>query len=116
MVLYGADNSESIEITSDTLKKFLDYSSDEIFIFNKDRQIIYVNIACERHHGLKKEELLGRYSKDLFENEYWTPSVYPEVYEKKKPIFMIQTTNTWAELLTSAIPVLNDKCEVELYM
>src|SRR5690625_210472 len=111
--MYQTDDSENIEITSETLKSLLDYSSDEIFIFNHDRQIIYVNSACERHYGLKKEDLLGKYNNELFEKEYWTPSVYPQVYKEKKPIFMIQTTNTGAELLTSAIPVLNDENDIE---
>ncbi|VEF49534.1 putative PAS/PAC sensor protein [Bacillus freudenreichii] len=108
------NNANEIEITAETLKNLLDYSSDEIFIFNNKRQIIYVNGVCERNYGLKKEDLLGRYSNDLFEKEYWTPSIYPEVYIKKEPLSMIQKTNTGAELLTSAIPVLNDDNEVEL--
>lgn len=110
----STNNTKNIEITAETLKKLLDYSSDEIFIFNNKRQIIYVNGVCERNYGLKKEDLLGRYSNDLFEKEYWTPSIYPEVYIRKEPLSMIQTTNTGAELLTSAIPVLNDDNEVEL--
>lgn len=107
-------NSDNIEITGETLKELLDYSSDEIFIFNRDRKIIYANIVCEMHYGLSREELLGKSSNDLFEKKYWTPSIYPEIHKRKKPISMIQTTNTGAELLTSAIPVLNDKNEVEL--
>lgn len=112
--MYHTESSNSIEITSETLKNLLDYSSDEIFIFNSDRQIIYVNSACERNYGLKKGDLLGRHSNDLFEKHYWTPSIYPEVYKKKKQVSMIQTTNTGAEILTTAIPVLNDKNEIEL--
>lgn len=110
--MYQADNG--IEITSETLKNLLDYSSDEIFIFNSERKIVYVNSACKRNYGLKKEDLLGRHSNDFFEMQYWTPSIYPEVYEKKKQVSMIQTTNTGAELLTTAIPVLNERNEVEL--
>ncbi|HLR62395.1 MAG TPA: sigma 54-interacting transcriptional regulator [Lentibacillus sp.] len=108
------DNENKIEITPVLLKDLLDYSSDEIFIFNNKRQIIYVNSICERNYGLKKEDLLGKESTHLFEKAYWTPSIYPEVYKKKKPISIIQTTNTGAELFTSAIPVLNDRNEIEL--
>ena len=114
--MYQTDQSQSIEITSETLKNLLDYSSDEIFIFNRDKQIIYVNSACEKNYGLKKEDLLGKYSHELFEQEYWSPSIYPEVYQEKKTVCMIQTTNTGTELLTQAIPVLNENKEVEMVL
>lgn len=107
-------NPDNIEIAGETLKELLDYSSDEIFIFNRDRQIIYANKVCEKNYGLPREHLLGKYSNDLLEKKYWTPAIYPEVYKRKKPFSIIQTTNMGIELLTSAIPVLNDKNEVEL--
>ncbi len=107
-------NPDITEITGETLKELLDYLSDEIFIFNQNKQIIYANKACEKNYGLTREDLIGKYSNDLLHEKYWTPSIYPEIYKSKKPISIIQTTNTGAELLTSAIPVLNDKNEVEL--
>src|SRR5699024_2563371 len=108
------DQNSKIEITAEMLNRLLDYSSDEIFIFNNERQIIYANSICERNYGLKKEDLIGKLNTELFEQEYWYPSIYPEVYKKKKPMSIIQTTNTGAELFTSAFPVLNDKLDVEL--
>ncbi|OZI11215.1 histidine kinase [Bacillaceae bacterium SAS-127] len=106
--------SSPLEMTMETLIKILDYSSDEIFVLDGDRQIIYVNNACEKHYGLKKSEVLGRYSVELFEKGYWKPSIVPEVYEKKKPLSIKQTTNIGAELLTTAIPILNDQGEIDL--
>ncbi|MFK2825510.1 sigma 54-interacting transcriptional regulator [Bacillus sp. B190/17] len=106
--------SKNVDMTLETLVKILDYSSDEIFVLDSDKKIIYVNNACEKHYGLKKQEVLGRSSVELFENGYWKPSLAPEVYEKKKPLVMKQTTKLGAELLTSAIPILNHKNEVEL--
>lgn len=110
----SSHHPNEFELSSETLKHLLDYSSDEIFIFNRNKQVVYVNSACEKNYGLQKGELLGKSSTQLFAEKYWTPSIYPEVYVKKKPISLIQTTNTGAELLTSAIPVLNDAQEVSL--
>src|SRR5690625_3706281 len=95
---------KKIEINAETLKELLDYSSDEIFIFNREQQVIYANKVCERNYGLSRDELLGKYSYELIEKNYWTPSIYPEIYKQKKPVSIIQTTITGAELLTSAIP------------
>src|SRR5699024_6845622 len=44
------DQNSKIEITAEMLKRLLDYSSDEIFIFNNERQIIYANSICERNY------------------------------------------------------------------
>lgn len=112
--MYESINPNDLEITGDILKDLLDYLSDEIFIFNRYSQIIYANKVCEKNYGLAREELLGRYSNDLFQEKYWTPSLYPDIYDNKTTASIIQTTNTGIELLTTAIPILNDKDEVEL--
>ncbi|WP_240374034.1 sigma-54 interaction domain-containing protein [Bacillus piscicola] len=98
----------------ETLTQILDYSSDEIFVLDGDMKIIYVNDACKKHYGLTKEEVIGKRSNELVEEGYWTPSIFPEVFEKKEPISVVQTTILGAELLTSAIPILNERQEVEL--
>lgn len=108
------DMSKNFDMTLETLVKILDYSSDEIFVLDGDKNIIYVNNACEKHYGLKKWDVLGKSSIELFNNGYWKPSLVPEVYENKKPLSLKQTTNLGAELLTSAIPILNNRNEVEL--
>lgn len=98
----------------ETLLQILDYLSDEIFVMDKNKKIIFVNNACEKHYGLKKSDVIGRTSDELFNAGYWTPSIFPEVFEKKKPIFIKQTTILGAELLTSAIPIFDENNEISL--
>src|SRR5699024_7833250 len=100
--------SGSIEIADNTLIELLDYLSDEIIIFNREQRVIYANKKSESNYGLLRKDLIGKYSHELIENKYWSPSVYPKIYETKEPASMIQTTNTGAELLTSAIPILDE--------
>ncbi|WP_223592300.1 sigma-54 interaction domain-containing protein [Neobacillus bataviensis] len=106
--------STDLDLNLETLIKILDYSSDEIFVLNKDTKIIYVNDACKKHYGLNKENVLGKVSLELVNEGYWYPSIFPDILEKKEPILMKQTTILGAELLTSAVPILNDNKEVEL--
>lgn len=108
------DTSLTTNLDLDTLIKILDYSSDEIFVLDDNQKIIYVNKACEKHYGLKKDDVINKTSKDLFEAGYWSPSIFPKVYEKKKPITIKQTTVLGAELITTAIPILDDNGEVEI--
>ncbi|MGG3191810.1 sigma 54-interacting transcriptional regulator [Priestia megaterium] len=101
-------------MTLQTLLKILDHSSDEIFVLDGEKRILYVNQACERHYGLKPTDVIGKYNVDLFEKGYWKPSIVPEVYKRKKPCYMKQQTYIGAELMTRAIPILNDAGEIEL--
>ncbi|KMY48981.1 sigma-54 interaction domain-containing protein [Peribacillus loiseleuriae] len=108
------NTTDHVEMTLQTLLKILDHSSDEIFVLDCDKRILYVNQACERHYGLKPTDVIGQYNIDLFEKGYWKPSIVPEVYKRKKPCYMKQQTYIGAELLTSAIPILNDRGEIDL--
>ncbi|MGE7765567.1 sigma-54 interaction domain-containing protein [Peribacillus sp. NPDC096540] len=104
----------NFDLDMETLIKILDYSSDEIFVLDKNMKIIYVNDACKKHYGLNKEEVMGKLSLELVDKGYWYPSIFPDILERKEPIMIKQTTVLGAELLTSAVPILNEKKEVEL--
>ncbi len=109
-----SNHKGNVEMTLQTLLKILDHSSDEIFVLDGEKRIIYVNKVCEKHYGLKPMDVIGKYNVELFEKGYWKPSIVPEVYKRKAPCYMRQETNIGAELLTSAVPILNENNEVEL--
>jgi len=110
-----ASNTKSpFDITTETLKRILDYSSDEIFVIDAEQRIVFVNSACEKHYGLKPNDVVGKYNKELFESGYWKPSIVPLVFKEKKTVSIKQTTYLGAELLTTAVPILNDDHEIEL--
>jgi|SRR5690625_3806761 len=102
------ETNNSIEITSETLKRVLDYSTDEIYIIDRNYKIIYVNKVCERHYGVIPSKIIGRSNKDLFKEGYWGPSITPMVFEQKKTVHLIQDTYLGAKLMTTAVPVFKD--------
>src|SRR5699024_7829787 len=104
----GLETNNSIEITSETLKRVLDYSTDEIYILDRNLKIIYVNKVCERHYGVTPSKIIGRSNKDLFKEGYWGPSITPMVFEQKKTVHLIQDTYLGAKLMTTAVPVFKD--------
>ncbi|MBS4216664.1 sigma-54 interaction domain-containing protein [Neobacillus rhizophilus] len=108
------DNIQIPEITGETLRKILDHSSDEIFVIDRDQRIIFVNSVCEKHYGLKPEDVVGKQNAELFEMGYWKPSIVPLVFKEKKPVTIRQSTYIGAELLTTAVPILNEENEIEL--
>jgi len=108
------NQTNNVEMTLETLLKILDHSSDEIFVLDGEKRILYVNKVCEKHYGLKPKDVIGKFNVQLFEKGYWRPSIVPEVYKRKKPCYIKQETYIGAQLLTSAIPILNKDGEIEL--
>jgi transcriptional regulator with PAS, ATPase and Fis domain len=108
-----SETQSPLDLTVETLKKILDHSSDEIFVLDAEQRVIYVNGVCEKHYGLKPEEVVGKYNFELYEKGYWKPSTIPLVYKEKKTVTIKMTTYLGAELLTTAVPILNDKNEIE---
>lgn len=108
------DKIQIPEITGETLRRILDHSSDEIFVIDKDQRIIFVNSVCEKHYGLKPSEVVGKCNIEFLEKGYWKPSIVPLVFEQKKPVSIKQTTYIGAELITTAVPILNEENEIEL--
>ncbi|WP_053368543.1 sigma-54 interaction domain-containing protein [Bacillus sp. FJAT-27245] len=108
------EHKGNLEMTVQTLLKILDHSSDEIFVLDGEKRVLYVNRVCEKHYGLKPADVIGKFNVELFEKGYWKPSIVPEVYKRKEPCYMRQVTNIGAELMTSAVPILNEKGEIEL--
>lgn len=108
------DSKGISEISIDILKEILDHSSDEIYVFDKHRRVIYVNKMCQKHYGVNPEELIGKSNDEILAQGYWSPSIIPMIFEEKKPMLVRQTTYIGIELITNAIPILNDQGEVEI--
>lgn len=108
-------NSEQIKnLTLDTLKKILDNSYDEIFVIDKEQNILYVNPVCQANYGLKSQDIIGRKAYELIEQGYCFPAVAPEVLKKKKRVTIEQQTSVGKKLICTATPVFNSDGEIEL--
>lgn len=105
--------TKKVDITLESILRILDYSSDEIYVLDGEKRIVYVNRNSEKHYGLKQDELLGELNDELFEKGYWKPSIVPEVFAKKETVYLKQQTYIGAELLTTAVPILNNEQEIE---
>jgi PAS domain S-box-containing protein len=95
------------------LKKFLDYSYDEIFVIDGQGKVVYVNEACERHYGLKPEEVIGKSVYYLSKNGYYSPLIAPFVLKEKRRVTMEQVTQYDKKLVVTATPILDKNGEIE---
>lgn len=81
-------------------------------MYDNNFKMVYVNKACERHYGLKAEDMIGKTLFD-FDGTYWGHSILPYVYKTKRAVKQSQETLLGARLATIAIPVFDENNEIE---
>lgn len=108
------NHHNTIEMRIDMLEKILDNASNEIYVLDENRRIVFCNKVFENHYGLKRSEVIGKANEEFFKQGYWTPSIVPLVFQEKKAVTIKQTTYYGGELVTTAIPLLNTAQEIEL--
>ena len=102
------------KLPQETLLKIVENAFAEIFVNDGEGRVIYANPSCMRYHGLRPEEIVGRFSKDI-KRGIWEPHSFAEVMEKRCPIV---TENmyylTHKSLMSVNIPVFNAEGDIEL--
>ncbi len=97
-----------------TLLKILHHMYDELFVINGDGVILYVNQACERHYGVKPEEMIGKTVAECTQKGYWYPPISPIALKTQKTATYEQTTNTGRKLLATVTPVFDREGNLEM--
>lgn len=93
--------------------KLIDDLYDEVAIWDKDCNLIYINKACYRHYGLHPEDMVGKNLKELsFQQKYWEPTVVPYTFSRKREVMQKQRTLLGTPIVTISVPVFDDDGEV----
>lgn len=109
------DRKEDLpELSQKDLKRIMDHSHDEIFVVDKDCQIIYVNDACQRTYGGDPHKMIGKTVWEMVEDGYYSPPLAPIVMERKKTVTMEQITCFGIKLLVTATPIFEDDGEIAM--
>ncbi|MCT4584573.1 MAG: sigma 54-interacting transcriptional regulator [Peptostreptococcaceae bacterium] len=95
------------------LKRIVDNAYDEIFVYDNNYKIIYVNKACKRHYGMKQEEIIGDDFFNLLSEDKWYPSLLPMVYKEKRQLTIEQTSYIGKKLITTAVPLFDEDGQIE---
>ena len=88
--------------------------SDEIFVWDKNKNIIYVDGSCVRHYSFPPEFFIGKNVNYFINNEHlWSPaSNILNVYIEPKINIYKQTTHLDIDIITISIPiVVNNQLE-----
>jgi len=97
-----------------TFARLIDNLHDEIIIYDNNYRMLYVNKACERHYGFTQEEVVGLpFWEIIRKHRAWNRPALPAVYKYKRPIKQEQKTYLGLDILTIAVPILDEEGEVE---
>ncbi len=108
------NNELENKLTYEVLKKILDNAFDEIFVYDNNYRVIYVNRACERHYGMKPCEIIGKTFYELLDLKCWYPSVLPIIYKEKRRMTIEQKSYLGEAIITTAVPIFDENGDIEL--
>ena len=100
-------------LSREQMFEILEHIYNEVYVLDRDMNIIYVNPACYMNYGLKPEEMIGK-NHNEFTGDIWFPSVVPSVYREKRKMCVEQIIYTGKRLVSCANPVLNADNEIEM--
>ncbi|MBN6188503.1 sigma 54-interacting transcriptional regulator [Aneurinibacillus sp. BA2021] len=89
------------------LEDIFDTSFDEILVTDGEGRILRAGPRSEELYGRKMEELLGMKTMELAEAGGFTPSLAPEIIEKRTKVSGIQVTANGKKLYVIGNPVFN---------
>ena len=99
------------DLVNAQLEALLSSTYDGLYITDGNGMFLKVNEGLERITGLKKEELVGAYTRDLQKQGIINRSVFEIVLEKKERVTIIQYIKgkTTKEVMVTATPILDNK-------
>ena len=70
----------------ETFFSIVDMMYDEILIYDRNYNIVYINQACSRHYACSPSQMIGKSFFDFISMDWWEPSILPIVYKEKRPM------------------------------
>lgn len=101
------------DLTREQIFEILENIYNEVYVLDKNKNILYVNSACHRHYGLFPKDFIGK-NHESFSGEAWYPSVISSVYKEKRKMSVKQITCMNYLMTSTAVPVLDQDGEIEM--
>jgi len=101
------------DLTREQIFDILENIYNEVYVLDKDKTIIFINSACQRHYGLLPEDFIGK-NHELFSGTMWYPSIIPNVFKEKRTMSVKQMTYMGNPMIGVVVPVLDQNGEIEM--
>lgn len=94
------------------LLEIANHSYDEIYVTDNTCMCVFVNKACERIYGLRREEMLGKTSAQMKAGGFISSDLSEKVIQTKRRLQEVQTTKIGQKILVIASPILDKNGDV----
>ncbi|MCM3090702.1 MULTISPECIES: sigma-54 interaction domain-containing protein [unclassified Cytobacillus] len=108
------DELEKLRIINENLKSIIHFSSDGLFVVDRNGVVLEANKSYEDMTGIAREEVVGKNIKDLVLNEYFDRSAALMAMESKKKTTIIQLIKKQKYFVVTANPILDKDQEVKM--
>ncbi|SKC36174.1 sigma-54 interaction domain-containing protein [Maledivibacter halophilus] len=103
----GSDRKPDFKLSGE-MKQILEYSYDGIWITDGQSRILYMNRGNERISGIKREDVLGKYTQELLDQKLFSKSAVLQVLKTCKRVTMMgYNYNTKKHVLITGNPILD---------
>lgn len=100
-------------LVPDSKEEVMAMHDEDIIVTNREGRIIKVTEMSGLHYGVEPAALLGRSIYELEREGVFTPTVTPQVIERKKKLVLVQETASGKKMLITGMPVFDEQREVE---
>lgn len=94
------------------LQEIVDNSYDEIYVTDHTGVCIFVNSACERIYGLKREDILRKTSAQMKDDGFISSDLSEKVINAKRRLIEVQTTKIGQKMVVIGSPIFDKKGDV----
>ena len=101
-----------VKSNEEYLESIIENSYDGIYITNKDGMTLHVNKSYGQITGIKKEQLIGKYMKDLVKEGLLSTYITDTVVALKKPVTNTQTIQNGKKVVITGSPIFDESGNV----
>lgn len=118
MDISGGNNANDViapyyGLSREVLLKILDNISNEVYVLDKNLDILYVSKSSFENYGLHPDQMIGHNHND-FSGKYWIPSVIPLVVTEKRRGSVEIFTITGKNFINMTVPVFDEQGDLKM--
>ena len=96
------------------MENIIEFSTDGIYVVDKEGITLTVNSTYEEMSGFKREELIGHHMSDLMKKGYFDQSVSLLVLQEKKRISILQRIGQQKDVMVTGNPVFDEGGDIQM--
>ncbi|MFB7637374.1 sigma 54-interacting transcriptional regulator [Peribacillus butanolivorans] len=96
------------------MEKIIEFSTDGLYVVDKEGLTLIVNSAYEEMSGFQREELIGHRMSDLVKQGHFDQSVSLLVLRKKKRISILQQIGQHKDVMVTGNPVFDEEGNIHM--